>query len=261
MSGAGDTAGPSAASPLAERYDAVFFETIDSTSAEANRRAAEGAPHGTLIWAAEQTAGHGRRGRPWRSPIGNLYMSVVLRPPVSPARAAELAFVAVVALADALAPVLPPAVELALKWPNDLLLNGAKIAGILLEAEAAATSDRVSSVVLGIGVNLVSAPQGTPYPATCLADLGVILQPSQMLRRLTDALAARYAEWIEIGFSPIRAAWLARARGLGSPIELHRDGGVIVGSFADLDITGALVMDTAEGRRRVTAGDVFFAAG
>ncbi|HWK47858.1 MAG TPA: biotin--[acetyl-CoA-carboxylase] ligase [Stellaceae bacterium] len=258
MTEAGDTAGPCAALTLAEPFRAVFFETIGSTSAEAKQRAAAGAVHGTVIWAAEQAAGHGRRGRPWRSPPGNLYMSVVLRPPVVPARAAELAFVAVVALADAVAPVLPPSVDIALKWPNDLLLDGAKTAGILLEAEGGA-QDTASWVVLGIGVNLVSAPQGTPYPATCLAELGVSSSPAAMLRRLIDALDARYREWIEGGFAPIRAAWLARARGLGGPIELHREGSLVAGRFADLDATGALVLDTAEGRLRITAGDVFFA--
>jgi BirA family biotin operon repressor/biotin-[acetyl-CoA-carboxylase] ligase len=255
--------GATAVPGVPEPFRVVAFDRIDSTSSEAKRRALAGAPHGLVIWATEQTQGRGRRDRQWFSPPGNLYFSVVLRPEVAVARAAELSFVAAVSLAEAIAPVLLPGTDLALKWPNDLLIDGAKAAGILVEAQTEAggeEADKVPWVVLGIGVNLATAPVDMPYPVTSLAAVGSPILPSMALEHIVSSLARRYRDWLESGFPTIREAWLRRARGLGQSIELRQNGTVLTGRFADLDRDGALLLDTVDGRRRITAGDVHFAA-
>ena len=142
------------------------FDSIGSTNEEALARARAGAPEGTVIWARQQTGGRGRRGRSWSSPPGNLYCSLLLRPAVPPAQAAQLGFVAAVGMAEALLAVLPAERRLSCKWPNDLLIDGAKIAGILPEAEAAGRN--VEALVLGMGINVESHPTDTPYRATSL---------------------------------------------------------------------------------------------
>ena len=156
---------------LAPFYRLAALDMIDSTNSEAQRRAAAGAPAGTLIWARQQTAGRGRRGRAWQTPPGNLCFSLLLRPAVTPAVAATLGFVAGLALATAIDQLLPAGRRSELKWPNDLLVEGRKLAGILLEAGASGPS-RLDHLILGIGVNVVAYPTDLPYPATSLAACG-----------------------------------------------------------------------------------------
>jgi BirA family transcriptional regulator, biotin operon repressor / biotin---[acetyl-CoA-carboxylase] ligase len=236
----------------------LAYDSIASTSDEAKRLAAAGAAHGTLVWALEQTSGRGRLDRQWVSPRGNFFMSAVLRPELPPARAAELGFVAALAVADTIDSFLPAPGRVRLKWPNDVLVDGAKLSGILLEAWSAPTG-QVDWVVLGIGVNIVAAPTGTPYPATALHALGGAEPDARaVLERLGTALAARLALWETGGFAPIRRDWLARARGLGEAIEIRHGGEPVVGRFLDLDLDGALVLETDSGLRRITAGDVHF---
>ncbi len=157
---------------LPEGFRLHRFDTVGSTNDEAKALARAGAAPGTLVWATEQTAGRGRRGRAWLSPPGNLYLSLVLRPDGAPSRAAQLGFVAALGLGDALAPLLGPALPLSYKWPNDLLVNGKKLAGILLESETSAAGG-VDFVVIGIGVNIRSMPDDVEFPATSLAAEGV----------------------------------------------------------------------------------------
>jgi BirA family transcriptional regulator, biotin operon repressor / biotin---[acetyl-CoA-carboxylase] ligase len=233
---------------------------LGSTSDEAKALAAAGAPAGTIVWALEQTGGRGRLDRSWSSPRGNLFSSFVLRPEVAPAQAAELGFVASLAVAEAVSGfVLQPA-PIRLKWPNDVLVDGAKIAGILLEARSA-SSGLVDWVVLGIGINIVAAPEGTPYPATCIARL---TETPPLAGAVLEALAAALATWLDIwdrrGFPPIREAWLDRARGLGETLQIRQGEAILSGRFLDLDLDGALVLETATGVRRITAGDVHFPA-
>ena len=156
---------------LASFYRLVALDEIDSTNAEAQRRAAEGAPAGTLIRAVRQTAGRGRRGRAWQSPPGNLAFSLLLRPAMKAATAATLGFVAGLAVAEAIDGLLPAGRSSRLKWPNDLLVDGRKLAGILLEA-AAGGSGPVDHLVVGVGVNIVAHPDDLPYPATDLQACG-----------------------------------------------------------------------------------------
>jgi len=249
-----------AALTLPSLFTLVAHDRLGSTSDEAKRLAAIGAAHGTLVWALEQTSGRGRLDRSWVSPRGNLFLSIILRPEAAPAQAAELGFVAAVAVAEAVADFLPDTVKVTLKWPNDVLADSAKFAGILLEARSAPTG-LVDWVVLGIGINIVAAPTGTPYPATCLGNLmadapGV----GTVLERLARALAAWLGVWDNRGFAPIREAWLARARGLGDLLAIRQGGEELSGRFLDLDLDGALVLETPTGTRRITAGDVHFPA-
>jgi BirA family biotin operon repressor/biotin-[acetyl-CoA-carboxylase] ligase len=250
-----------AAPTLPEGFRLHRYATIGSTNAEAKDLARAGAPDGTLVWAGEQTAGRGRRGRIWLSPPGNLYLSLVLRPDAAPSRAAQLGFVAALGLGDALAALTGPALHLRYKWPNDLLANGKKLAGILLESETSA-KDRVDFVVVGIGVNIVSAPVDVEFPATSLAAEGIAgITPPVLL----EGFARHFEDWVrrwgEEGFAPVRAAWLARASGLGERVRVRLERSTLTGRFLDLDDDGALVLDAAEGRRRIAAGEVFPALG
>ncbi len=246
---------------LPEGFRLHHFATLGSTNDEAKALARAGAPEGTLVWAGEQTAGRGRRGRTWLSPPGNLYLSLVLRPAGAPSRAAQLGFVAALGLGDALAALTGPAMKLRYKWPNDLLADGRKLAGILLESENAA-SDRVDFVVAGIGVNIVAAPEDVEYPATSLAAEGVAgVTPAVLLGGFVRHFETWAGRWREAGFAPVRAAWLKRASGLGERIRVRLERSTLCGRFLDLDDDGALVLEGEEGRRRIAAGEVFPALG
>jgi BirA family transcriptional regulator, biotin operon repressor / biotin---[acetyl-CoA-carboxylase] ligase len=214
-----------------------------------------------MVWGLEQTAGRGRRGRGWHSPPGNLYVSIVLRPGKPAAQAALIGFVAAVALADALADLGVAGDHLQLKWPNDVLVDRAKVAGILIEASAA-FGQAPDWLVLGMGVNIAHAPEGTPYPAATLRAVGLAtLTVEALLEALAGRLARWYGRWQAEGFMPVRAAWLKRAVGLGEPIEVRLERQTLQGRFAALEEDGALTLELPEGeRRRVTVGDVFFRA-
>jgi BirA family transcriptional regulator, biotin operon repressor / biotin---[acetyl-CoA-carboxylase] ligase len=235
------------------------YDTIGSTNDEAKRLARSGAAEGLVVCARQQTAGRGRRGRAWFSPPGNLFASILLRPSCDAATAAQLGFVAALALADALAG-LAPGIAVRCKWPNDVLANGGKVAGILIETETTA-GEQPEFVVLGIGVNLVSAPADTPYRATSLmGEGGPEVASSAMLAALIRCLAEWLARWRATGFAPVREAWLARAAGLGEPIVVRLARATLDGRFVDIDAGGALVLGTPDGDRRITAGDIFMAA-
>src|SRR4029077_16032534 len=236
------------------------YETLGSTNDAAKALARTGAPEGTLVWADAQEAGRGRRGRQWLSPPGNLYLSLVLRPDAAPSRAAQLGFVAALGLGDALRPIVGPDLRLNYKWPNDLLANGRKLAGILLESETSA-KDGVDFVVVGIGVNIVSAPEDVEFPATSLAAEGVAqVTPAALLEGFVRHFAGWTRRWREEGFLPVRAAWLRAASGLGERVRVRLERSTLCGRFHDLDDDGALVLEGAEGRRRIAAGEVFPAA-
>jgi BirA family biotin operon repressor/biotin-[acetyl-CoA-carboxylase] ligase len=241
---------------LPSPFRLVAYETIGSTNDEAKRLAREGAPEGLIVWAKAQTVGRGRRGRVWASPAGNLYMSIVLRPICRAAAAAQLGFVAALGMTDALHD-LAPSVTFRCKWPNDLLANSGKIAGILLETEMVA-GDRPDFVVIGIGVNLKTSPKGTPYPATSLAgEGGRVLAPEGVLACFVERFDEWLAVWRADGFGPIRDAWLSRASGLGQPIRVRLEKDTLDGRFLDLDTDGALMLGMPGGSRRIAAGEVF----
>ena len=234
----------------------VVFDTIDSTNAEGLRLARAGERGPLWVVARRQTAGRGRRGRTWVSEPGNLYTSLLLTDPAPPAHAAELSFVAGLALHDAIGGRVPGlAARLALKWPNDLLIDRNKFAGILIEGEGA-------TVVTGIGVNCAHHPAGTDYPATDLATAGVRTTPESLFTALSSAIVVRLAQWERgAGFPAIRSDWLARAAGLGKPICLALAEGQLAGQFETIDQSGRLVLRLADGTMHaVAAGDVIRAA-
>lgn len=246
----------SSAEALPSFYRLVSHERVASTNDEAKELAASGAPAGTLVAARSQSAGRGRQGRSWVSAPGNLYASLILRPAVAAATAAQLGFVAALAVADA-CQALVPAAALALKWPNDVLLGGKKLAGILLESQARA-SGALDWVVVGIGLNLATYPIDVDYPATALAATGADVSIDSALAALATALLEQYERWRDgAGFATIRADWLARAQGVGQPIRVRLPSETRSGIFAGLDSDGALLLDTPRGRERIAAGDVF----
>jgi BirA family biotin operon repressor/biotin-[acetyl-CoA-carboxylase] ligase len=218
-----------------------------------------GAPPGLVVLAGEQTSGRGRHGRAWASPVGNLYASVLLRAEGPLAATAQLSFVAGLAVADALERHAPCGIELRLKWPNDVLIGRAKVAGILLES-AASTDGGAASVIVGTGVNIVSCPQGTPYPATSLAEQGfAAITPRALLFDYLRALDHWLGRWREAGFADVRAAWCARSFGLGEQIGLRLAREELFGRFVDVTPSGALLLDLdGGGRREIAAGDVFY---
>jgi BirA family transcriptional regulator, biotin operon repressor / biotin---[acetyl-CoA-carboxylase] ligase len=242
---------------LLEGYRLLRYDSIGSTNDGAKSLARDGAAEGTLVWAGEQTAGRGRRGRLWLSPPGNLYVSIVMRPAAAPARAAQLGFVAALALAESVGALCGTALDIRCKWPNDILVAGRKLAGILLESEI--TDDRtVDFVVIGAGANLASQPNDVEYPATSLAEQGFPeVDPAQLLQAFIRGFDRWARIWREEGFAPIRAAWLARAAGLGTEIRVRLERSTLFGRFLDLDEGGSLVIETGQGHRRISAGEVF----
>ncbi len=234
---------------------------VDSTNAEAARLAAAGAPQ-TWILAGVQTGGRGRRGRVWSSPRGNFHATLLCYPQASAAEAALRSFAAALALHDALGALTGLPAAFALKWPNDVLLNGGKVAGILLES--AGQGDRVTHLAIGIGVNLIAAPDpalldpGALRPVTVLAETGHRIAPEVLLDRLAPALAGWEERLATEGFAPLRTAWLARAARLGETVVARTQAETVTGTFTDLAADGALILTTPQGRRAIPAADVFF---
>jgi BirA family biotin operon repressor/biotin-[acetyl-CoA-carboxylase] ligase len=232
-------------------------DELPSTNDRARELAEAGAVHGEVVVAESQTAGRGRRGRAWSSPAGrNLYMSVILRPQLPPQRAPELTLVASLAACDACRQA---GVEAGIKWPNDVLIDGRKVAGILTELSA--EPDAVHWVVLGIGVNLNATPGDFPEELRELATSLSIERGQPVPRALfAAALLSILEEWLDVhaadGFGPIREAWRARSCTLGREVQVDADGGELAGVAEDIDESGALIVRTRSGLSRVVAGDV-----
>jgi len=229
--------------------------SLPSTSDRAIARAEAGEAPWFAVLAETQTAGRGRHGRPWLSPPGNLHLSVLLDARV--ARPGGLGLLAGVAAVDALAPLLPEGIALHLKWPNDLVAEGCKLGGVLIEAGT--RGDGASWAVAGIGVNLVAHPCDADRPATSLAALGVT---PPLPRALAEAVIDRLIAWSwrarADGFGVIVAAWQRRAQPPGTAISVRLPAGSVSGRYAGLDADGALLLSLADGRmRRVVAGEVF----
>lgn len=234
---------------LPDGWRLVALASVGSTNDVAARLAGEDAPEGTFVWAREQTGGRGRRGRTWMSPPGNLYCSTVLRPGCPASRAAELGFVAALAVAD----IVPRERKVRLKWPNDVLVDGGKIAGILLESSIG-QDGQVDHVVAGIGVNVGFAPElpDMRYPGAVLRGTTV----EETAGRLARALALRMAQWRQAGFEQIRAEWLAKAGPLGADVDVRLGSELVSGRFAGLDHDGGLLLDTPAGPRRIVSGEL-----
>jgi BirA family biotin operon repressor/biotin-[acetyl-CoA-carboxylase] ligase len=229
--------------------------TTGSTNADLAAAAEAGAPEGTALLALAQAAGRGRGGRSWQSPPGNLHLSVVLRPDCPPAAAGQQGIIAALAVADLLA---AHALAPRLKWPNDVLIGDAKIAGVLVETALA--HGRIAWAVAGIGLNVATHPEGLPYPATSLAAHGIAAAARALAPPLLDHLAARLSQWRAHGFAPLHQAWRALGPAPGATLTVRLPHGPTHGRFRDLAPDGALLLDDAAGRaHRITAGDVLAA--
>ena len=242
-------------------HDLVAYDTVGSTNAEAMALARAGrAP----VWVAAraQTEGRGRRGRSWQTERGNLAASFATVTSADPAKAATLGFVAGLALEQALrqgaASLSPRTARPELKWPNDLIVDGKKLAGILLEADR--LDDGRLAVVVGVGVNVVSAPEGLPYPATSLSERGDRTSAEELFEALADTFVTWFDTWEDgAGLPAIRKAWMARAAGLGSQVTIDMGARVLKGRFESLDESGRLVLRAPTGvATAVSAGDVYF---
>lgn len=251
--------GRSRASAEASSWRVIRKAKTVSTNIDALDLARSGDPGRVWVVAEAQDGGRGRRGRVWTSEPGNLYASALVVDPCVPRHLPELPFVAAVAAADAVARATDGRRIPGVKWPNDLLIDGRKLVGILLETVR--FPDGRDAVAVGIGVNCRHYPFGTETPATSLLAEGADVPPEHLFEDLRAAFAARLAEWdAGAGFSAIRAAWLARAVGIGGPIRVRLIEGEDEGVFEGIDEAGFLILARADGaRRKISAGDVFFA--
>lgn len=232
---------------------------VGSTNTECLERARNGALSGLWLTARRQTLGRGRRGRGWSSEPGNLYASLLLIDPAPMEKLGSLPLVVAVALQAAVARVMPPgSPPVCIKWPNDLLVDGCKISGILVEAEALA--DGRHAVVIGCGVNLATAPDSGLYPIATLKQFGVSAAPEELFAHLFAAMAEALTLWDRgEGVAAIMARWRAVAGGVGEKITVNLPDRSISGRFAGIDDTGLLRLETGDGGERlIAAGDVFF---
>lgn len=240
-------------------WDIQVLGTAESTQDLAREAAERGAPEGGVVQALQQTSGRGRHGNVWDSPMGNLYMSAVLRPACSPERAGQLAFVVALALSAAMDPYLDPERHRkTLKWPNDILIDGLKISGILLESNIK-TKNKTATldyVILGTGVNIFAPPEGA-------AGLDSLKTRPVYVNVFRDEYLAQLSAcvklWQEKGFAHIREAWLKQAHGLNSPMRARlADGREYKGTFAGLDPEGALLLESGKRTELIRAGEVYF---
>ena len=242
-------------------YGRRVLSEVDSTNAEAARILNDLAgPEWILaLW---QTAARGRRGRAWANPEGNFAATLVLHPTETPDKVALRSFVASLALYDAFVAATGRPDGFALKWPNDVLLNGGKIAGILLES--AGQGGQMSPLAIGIGVNLIHAPtaaeveEGAVRPVSLLSETGVAVGPEDFLGLLAPAYARYEAQFTQYGFASIRTAWLARAARLGEVITARTGRQEVTGTFETVDEAGNLVLKTAKSRQAIPAAEIFF---
>jgi BirA family transcriptional regulator, biotin operon repressor / biotin---[acetyl-CoA-carboxylase] ligase len=241
---------------LSQNHQLITYDSIGSTNAVALELAVSNKnQHPFWVVAARQTAGRGRQGRDWSSPPGNFYGTLLLKNPCDMRHAAQLGFVAGVALISALNQNAPSLKTLTLKWPNDVLLNGAKIAGILLEASQTSSL----SIAIGIGINLAFHPDDTPYPATNLATHGAPISVSDCLKTLSNTFVQKL-ELYDRGanFSTIRNEWLTSAYEIGMPIKVNTQNGKIEGCFGGIDEAGSLILNSDNKQQLIHAGDVYF---
>lgn len=233
------------------------FGDVGSTNDEARRLAEDGAPDRTAVLGRSQSAGRGRRGRVWTSPPGNLYVSLLLRPECPISAAAQISLVAALGLGDAIG-ALTDEGRIQNKWPNDVLVDGKKIAGLLLESSGA-ENPLVEWVIVGCGVNIAQMPDVADYETTCLNAAAERNVPvAACLTGFLSAFDTRYETWRRDGIGPIREAWLSRAAGLGREITVRLPNREMRGVFEGMDSSGALVLALSGGEREViTAGDIF----
>jgi BirA family transcriptional regulator, biotin operon repressor / biotin---[acetyl-CoA-carboxylase] ligase len=239
-------------------YELFTYDRIDSAVGEAQRLAAKGADEGTLVWTQEQIAGHGRFGRAWVSPPGNLYCALILRLEEPVALIAQLNYVAAVALASTLADLMGPT-ELRYRWPNDLLLYDRKVAGILLDP-GPRKADAREWLVLGVAVNVISAPEelNDVYAASMHAQGASTASAADVLEGFSRYFLSGINRWANEGFAPVRKAWVQRVNGLGESVHVALQHETLNGRFAEVDDEGAMVMELPDRRaRKITVAEFF----
>lgn len=240
-------------------YRLIALEIVDSTNSEAMRLWRRRDPGRVWVVAREQNQGHGRRGSAWLSPKGNLAASLLMPAPGNAPAIATLGFVAGLALDSAIRAVAPSlAAAVRLKWPNDVLVDGAKVAGILLEATSLPGGD--DGVAIGIGVNISQTPRGLPFPATSLADRGAAVTAEALFEALAESWVEHESLWnAGRGFPAIRDCWLRHASGIGAPIAVRLGEEILRGTFETIDRQGRLVVREPDGSAHpISAGDVYF---
>lgn len=239
----------------------LLLDQTDSTNADARRRADAGETGSLWIVARRQTEGRGRRGRVWDSDVGNLFATLLTTTRRPPAEAAQVTFIAALAVADLLDSWAPPSL-VTIKWPNDVILAGEKAAGVLVESGAHVSGGLWLAV--GIGVNLIHAPQGTERPATALAhhlrgDVAAAPTVEAAAAKLAEAFDVWMTRWETLGFEPILDAWRARTPGLDGPAVARLGRETVKGRAEGVAADGALKLRLADGSLRlISAGDVFF---
>jgi len=231
------------------------FEELESTNSHAlnlarNKQIFEK----EIIVAHQQNGGRGRMDRKWESPKGNLYFSLILQPKVLLNKIPQISFIAAVALRKSLEEILRCAQDnknclIQNKWPNDILVNGKKIGGILIENDA-------NLVVLGVGVNILSNPKNTIFPATNLAEFAVEISAQKLLEKFLDEFEILYKNWLDFGFAGVRNSWLQGAFRLGQEVKINLGEKVLIGNFEDIDLEGNLLLKIDDEMVRISYGDV-----
>lgn len=242
---------------LPPAYRLIERDAVGNSNDEAKALARAGAEDGTLLWVRQQSAGKGRGGRTWESPPGNLYLSLVLRPDCPLSEASALGFIAALAVGEAIGSVAPP-MDVLYKWPNDVLLNGRKVSGILLESET--SGDELAWLVLGVGVNVAHFPKEANFPATSLHFEGApkTLTVEELLQAFCRYFLSWTNRWLEEGFAPVRAAWSRHAYRKGDEIEARLPQETMRGRFLDIDESGCLILLLPDGsERHIAYGEVF----
>jgi BirA family biotin operon repressor/biotin-[acetyl-CoA-carboxylase] ligase len=240
---------------LLDSYHLLSFDTVDSTNEEAKRLAKGGGCHGAVVWAKKQTEGKGRMGRNWVSSEGNLFVSILLQPEKPAKEFSQLSFIAAVAAIEAITPLLPPGCKIQCKWPNDLIIDDKKTGGILLESFQV---NGEAWVVVGLGINIESAPPKTEFPATCLKDAGVELVSAKIvLSRFVHHFIDNYNQWNIKGFLHIRKSWMENAWGIGKRLRARWPDGEAIGIAEGIDRDGSFILSEDGERQYIHAADIF----
>ncbi|MFL2655428.1 MAG: biotin--[acetyl-CoA-carboxylase] ligase [Alphaproteobacteria bacterium] len=231
----------------------ISFDILDSTNEEAKKLASGGAKSGTVVWAREQVLGRGRYGRTWDSPYGNLYLSIIQRPTCFPSDATQLGFVTGVALAEALLSICN--IEIALKWPNDIMANGKKASGILLESSINPNKS-LEWLVIGVGLNIEKFPSDIEN-STSLHKEGAEVTLENVLITFLHYFFNYVEKWFNNGFDPIRERWLSLSLKKGTDIKVRLPEDVIFGTFMGIDNRGSLLIEKNSEINKIDVGDIF----
>lgn len=240
-------------------FNIYYYDSVNSTNDEAKRIVYDHEEEGIVVCAKEQTQGRGRMGRRWISKPGNLYFTLILKQNGHLSSLAQLSFVAAVAVGQAIASFIPAEKKITYKWPNDVLVNSQKIAGILLETEPSLTDLNITYILMGIGVNINFYPDHIIYPATCVNEnTKTPISCEVFLKDCLENIKFLYNKWQTDGFLPIRTLWLNQAHMIGHEITASLNGQLYKGDFKGIDTKGALVLGTPSGEKIISSAEIIF---